>query len=98
MGSIVSPAQWVKGPSIAIALAWLQSLARELPFAMGVAIRKKKLINLITRNVCYPTEVTKILYLIDSFFIGIVSEFTIVKSDSKIFQQNLISQGSEQNR
>ena len=41
-GSIPSPAQWVKGSSVASAAAWTQSLAGELPYAMGVALKKKK--------------------------------------------------------
>ena len=46
-----SPTQWVKGSSIAAAMAWvtaeaqIQSLAQELPYAMGTAIKKKKSIN-----------------------------------------------------
>ena len=40
--------QWVKGSSLTVpvvwvaAVAWIQSLARELPYAAGVAIKKKK--------------------------------------------------------
>ena len=47
MGSIPSPAQWVKGPDISVAVALVpaaaqsQSLARKLPYAVGVAIKKK---------------------------------------------------------
>ena len=41
-GSIPSPAQWVKGSSVASGAAWTQSLAGELPYAMGVALKKKK--------------------------------------------------------
>jgi len=32
--------QWVKGSSIAADVAWIQSLAGELPHAMGVTIKK----------------------------------------------------------
>ena len=48
MGLIPSLAQWVKGYSVAIAMvqvaamAQIQSLAQELPCAMGAAIKKKK--------------------------------------------------------
>ena len=41
MGSIPSPVQWVKGPSIAAAAAQTQSLAQELQYAVGVAIKLK---------------------------------------------------------
>ena len=40
--SIPSPAQWVKGSGITASAAWIQSLAWELPYAMGVAIKRKK--------------------------------------------------------
>ena len=36
------PVQWVKGSSMATAAAWIQSLTWELPYAMGVAIKRKK--------------------------------------------------------
>ena len=48
MGSIPDPVPWVKGSSISTAVApvaaatRIQSLAWELPYAMGVAIRKKQ--------------------------------------------------------
>ena len=32
---------WVKGSGIVAAVAYIQSLARELPYAAGVAIKKK---------------------------------------------------------
>ena len=35
-------AQWVKGSCTAAAAAGFQSLARELPYASGAAIKKKK--------------------------------------------------------
>ena len=41
MGSIPSLAQWVEGSDIATAVAWIQSLALEFPYAMGAAIKKK---------------------------------------------------------
>ena len=34
-------AQWVKGSGVVTATAWIQSLAWELPHAIGVAIKKK---------------------------------------------------------
>ena len=34
-----SPVQWVKGSSFATAVAWIQFLAWELPYATGVAIK-----------------------------------------------------------
>ena len=42
LGSIPGPAQWVKGSDIAAAAVWIQSLAREFPYAPGMAIKKKK--------------------------------------------------------
>ena len=44
MGSIPGPAQWVKGPSVATAVAQIRSLAWELPHAMGTAINEKTII------------------------------------------------------
>ena len=47
-GRVPTVVQWVKGSGFAsavlqvTAMAWSQSLARELPYAMGVAIKKKK--------------------------------------------------------
>ena len=38
MGSIPGSAQWIKGPSVAAAVAQIQFLAQELPYAVGVAI------------------------------------------------------------
>ena len=35
-------AQWVKGSSVAAAAACIQSLARELPYAAGVATKKRR--------------------------------------------------------
>ena len=43
MGSIPGPTQWVKGSGIAAAVAWFQSLAWEIPCAMGTVITKQKL-------------------------------------------------------
>ena len=40
-GSIPSPAQWVKGSGTAATAAQIQSLARELPYAVDAAIKKK---------------------------------------------------------
>ena len=42
VGSIPSPAQWVKRSGVAATVAQTQSLAMELPYALGVAIKKKK--------------------------------------------------------
>ena len=42
MGLIPGPAQWVKGPSIATAVGQIQSLARELQYAMAAAVLKKR--------------------------------------------------------
>ena len=45
MGSVPDPAQWVNGSGIAVAaawvaaVAWIQSLAQELPYAADVAIK-----------------------------------------------------------
>ena len=41
-GSIPSPVQWIKGSRIAAAVTQIQSLAQELPYAMGAEIEKKK--------------------------------------------------------
>ena len=42
MGSIPGPGQWVKGSGIAAPAAQIQSLAQELPYAAGAAIKKEK--------------------------------------------------------
>jgi len=42
VGLIPSMAQWDKGSSVAAAGAWIQSLAWELPYAVGVAVKKKE--------------------------------------------------------
>ena len=42
VGSIPSQAQWCKRSGIAAAVAQIQSLAQEVPCAMGVAIKGKK--------------------------------------------------------
>ena len=48
MGSIPGPSQWVKGSSFATdvaqvtAVAWIHSLAGELPYAVGAAIKQTK--------------------------------------------------------
>ena len=39
---IPGQSQWVKGSGVAIPVAWIQSLALELPYAMGTALKKKK--------------------------------------------------------
>ena len=41
MGSIPGPAQLVKGPSIATAVAHIQSWAWEPPYPVGVAVKRK---------------------------------------------------------
>ena len=54
--SMPSPAQWVKGSSIATALAqaaavaWIPSPAQKLPYVMGVAIKLKKFFSIKTNN------------------------------------------------
>ena len=48
MGSIPGPVKWVKGSGVAeavaevTAVAQIQSLAQELPYAVGMTIKKKK--------------------------------------------------------
>ena len=37
-----SPAQWAKGSGVATAVAWIQSLAQELPYAVSRAIKTKQ--------------------------------------------------------
>ena len=39
-GSIPGLAQWVKKARVTTAVAWIQSLAQEIPYAVGVAIKK----------------------------------------------------------
>ena len=41
MGLIPNPVQWVKGPTVATAVAQIPSLAMEIPFAMGMAVKNK---------------------------------------------------------
>ena len=38
----LAPGQWVKGSSIAIAVAWIPSLAQKLPYAVGLAKKERK--------------------------------------------------------
>ena len=45
MGSVPGSGQWVKGSSVAAALARIQSLAWDLPGAVGVAIRTDQITN-----------------------------------------------------
>ena len=58
---IPSPAQWVKGSGIAAALVWvtavarIQSLARELPYAKDVAKKEKKKVRLTDRSLVLAT-------------------------------------------
>ena len=42
MGSIPGKVQWVKGYGVGPAVAQIQSLAWELPYAVGMVIKKKK--------------------------------------------------------
>ena len=42
MGLIPSPVHWVKGSAFVTAVAGIQSLARELPYAAGVTLKSKK--------------------------------------------------------
>ena len=42
VGSIPIPAQLVKGSIVATAVAWIQLLLQELPYAAGVAIKTNK--------------------------------------------------------
>ena len=39
---IRSLTQWIKGLGIVAAAAWIQSLAQELPYSVGAAIKLKK--------------------------------------------------------
>ena len=39
---IPGPELWVKGSSIAAAVAWIQLLGQELPYATGAAIKEKR--------------------------------------------------------
>ena len=41
-GSVSDLTQWVKDPALLRASAPMQPLARELPYAAGVAVQKKK--------------------------------------------------------
>ena len=47
MGSIPSQVQWVKVVTVSAAMVQIQSQARELPYAMGVAIKRKKVLGSI---------------------------------------------------
>ena len=58
MGSVPAPVQWIKGSSVAIAAAWIQSLAQELLHATGTAIKRKGKKNKKQKTL------TKILFLL----------------------------------
>ena len=45
-GLIHSPGQWVKGSGV----AWIQSLAQELPQASGAAIKKKECVTIVAQR------------------------------------------------
>ena len=65
MGSIHDPGQWVKGSSVDASSAWIQSLAQELPYAPGMAIKgiKKR------RNITLHSQgVFILLYFILYYF------------------------------
>ena len=42
-GLIPGREQWVKGSDIAAAVAWIQPLARVLPYAAGMALKEKEM-------------------------------------------------------
>ena len=65
--SIPSLAQWVKGSNVAAAVAQIQSLAWESPYATGAAIKKKRVY--LTLTLCWEA-LNKLLALIitDSVF------------------------------
>ena len=48
MGLSPGLAQWVKGSGVATAVARIQSLAQELPYAVSVAIKKSYVLLIIT--------------------------------------------------
>ena len=57
MGLIPGPAQWLKGSGIATAaaqvtVAWIQSLAQQLPYAMDAATKLKTKQTNLKENLC----------------------------------------------
>ena len=56
VGLSPGPVQWVKGSGVAVAVAWvvteawIQSLAQELSYAMGLAIKTNKQTNKQTKK------------------------------------------------
>ena len=46
--------QWVKESSITTAVAQIQSLTQELPYAADMAIKKKKRLSTLIRNLIFP--------------------------------------------
>ena len=61
MGSISVQVQWVKGSGVAAPEAWIQSLAWELSYASGVAVKKK---NKTWWMVFRPYNVTEIIQIL----------------------------------
>ena len=61
-GSITSLVHWVKGSGIAAATAQIHSLAQELPYATGVAIKKKKKKDLLSGNGSVQCSINKANY------------------------------------
>ena len=70
MASIPGPVQWVKGSGVATAVARIQSLAQELPYAKGAAIKKNVLMRSL-RNL----QRGKIIFFLcpNSFFFFLIS-------------------------
>ena len=63
--------QWVKGSGVAADVAQIQSLTWELPYASGMAIKKKKkrhaLLPLIKAIATVPGVVTAFLMVLSAF-------------------------------
>ena len=70
MAPIPGPVQWVKGSGVATAVARIQSLAQELPYAKGAAIKKNVLMRSL-RNL----QRGKIIFFLcpNSFFFFLIS-------------------------
>ena len=68
MAPIPGPVQWVKGSGVATAVARIQSLAQELPYAKGAAIKK----NVLMRSLAETCREEKLFFscaLIPFFFL-----------------------------
>ena len=69
MGLIPGLVQWVKGSIIAATVAWIQSLAKETPYALGEAEKEKKIKKKVDPQNKYEAlgNIERLPLLIDSF-------------------------------